>query len=219
MLVPNWYSKLPLVALLASSAVVLLLALLRHADAQAQGAAVSQPNGPSTGVMPPVQSIESPVADTTSAESNATESVADQPVAVVPPSPLSVEEAPSLTVPVPQLKPPGTMSPEALSPEALAKDPLFQEMRKLLSQPNNDLDVPPIDITSPLEIPRGLAPQSSNPLAVGMDRMESVQLLANAAIQLLREAQALEAVGQPTAAAELKTMAEQLRLMIARLAR
>jgi len=214
MLQSHWYSKLPLAMLLASSALVMLVALLRHADAQIG----TQVDAKTPGVEPGTSRAG------TSESGDAVETMADAPTAIVPPSVVTGEEAPSLTVPVPELKP-----STPLSPEALARDPLFQEMRKLLKQTDGEFHVPPVEVNSPLEpvqptdssapsLPL-LGSSAMAPAALDLKRMESVQHLADTSIQLLQEAQILESVGQSAAAAELKTMAQQLRAMIARLAR
>jgi hypothetical protein len=116
-------------------------------------------------------------------------------------------------------------------------DPVLQELRKLIQDPNGGLDIPRLDATSPLAHLTPDEPQPAEPQPTESEpaesqpasrvhistqrlrqRMESIHSLSTAAVALLDEAQELGEAGSPDEAARLIEHVRHVRAMIAALA-
>ena len=189
------FRRLGLLLLLANALLVCAAALIRHADADESGQPVSDVPGAAASAPPPL----------------------DAPAPSSEPSPVG---------PLPQtddaiLAPP--MPSDDSSSSRLTNDPVLEEMRKLVRNPDSGLDVPPIHIPF-LKTPPATDPTQSTPAGSAdqwprlMQRTESLHHLATAAYTLSREAQALAEAGQTDEAMQIKRHVAQLQAMLAHLA-
>ncbi|MGN6545357.1 MAG: hypothetical protein ACTHK7_09945 [Aureliella sp.] len=131
-------------------------------------------------------------------------------------------EPPDQSSAAPQVEPPeaGEAIPSTLAAPPTsnpASDPVMEELRKVISDPNSGLDLPRLDETSPL----AAGAKSSQPSqwdARLEQRLATVHSLSAAALALVREARSLTDAGLNEESAALMQRASELRQMIAALA-